>query len=635
MSGIVGIYYPDGRPVERSEVENMLNTISHRGPDGFGIWTDGPVGLGHQMLHTTPESLHEKLPLTNRRGDLAITADARIDNREELFRELDLNGRPRETIPDSEVILAAYEKWGERCPEKLLGDFAFAIWDGQKKTVFCARDPIGIRPLFYSFDGKAFYCGSEPRTIYGDSKISKEPNLQLICLYLLNRFDEREETLYRNIDRLPGSHYMVLEKGKIRKGQYWDVDPGASIRCKTDEQYADHFLQLFKQAVKVRLRSCTPVGLTLSGGIDSSSVAATAQLIRGQELFQDNGFESFSLIYDTFPCDERSYIHEVVKSSNLTANYIKYEDTFSEFGIEKNNGYFDIPYSPTLLSYRSIFKRAQEKGIRSVLNGVGGDDLLGSEPDHLTDLLLHGKFYKLIRQFRCDSKTLSRSPRSLFLHYCLLPLIPRRMRLGLGKRFKHFRRNEIPSYFNMNLLKRIGVVERFQEPLPYKKFPTVSQTKIYQGLRFDWNANIAIDMLERLTSHFEIEGRYPYFDRNIMVFLFAVPQQQRWKNGLPKQIVRKSLEGILPEPVRRRTDKPKFTSTLIFEYRYRQSAQIEELIRSSRLVNRGVIHSNELASLFDAYKKGSCDHFTIFLWNFLWLEIFLRSIEEDEQEAFQ
>lgn len=167
MSGIVGIYHLDGRPVEQQDVQRMTDSIAHRGPDGSAVWIEGPVGLGHRMLYTTPESLHEKLPLTNRTGDLTITADARIDNRNELFSMLNFNGRPRETIPDSEIILVAYEKWGEKCPEKLLGDFAFTIWDKRKQAIFCARDPIGIKPFYY-------YC-KEGKSGSGNDWTSKRP----------------------------------------------------------------------------------------------------------------------------------------------------------------------------------------------------------------------------------------------------------------------------------------------------------------------------------------------------------------------------------------------------------------------------------------------------------------------------
>jgi asparagine synthase (glutamine-hydrolysing) len=135
--------------VEPPTLERMLESVAYRGPDGVGMWSEGPVGLGHRMLHTTPESLHEKLPLVDRTEDLFLTADARIDNRDELIAALGLTGRAREEITDGELILGAYERWGERCPERLLGDFAFAIWDRRKQTLFCTRDHFGVKQLYY------------------------------------------------------------------------------------------------------------------------------------------------------------------------------------------------------------------------------------------------------------------------------------------------------------------------------------------------------------------------------------------------------------------------------------------------------------------------------------------------------
>ncbi|NES85389.1 MAG: asparagine synthetase B, partial [Moorea sp. SIO2B7] len=162
MSGIVGIYYLNQEPIDRENIGQMLDILAHRGPDGADIWCEGSVGLGHRMLWTTPESLLEKLPLVNHSKNLVITADARIDNREELIVALELNDRPAEKITDSQLILAAYEKWGEQCPEKLLGDFAFAIWDKHKQILFCARDHVGVKPFYYYHQsGQGFIFASE------------------------------------------------------------------------------------------------------------------------------------------------------------------------------------------------------------------------------------------------------------------------------------------------------------------------------------------------------------------------------------------------------------------------------------------------------------------------------------------
>jgi len=626
MSGIAGIYFLDGRPVERMDLEKMVESIAHRGTDGSGIWTDGRIGLGHRMLWTTPESLHEKLPNMNKTGDLVITADARIDNREELISALNFNGRQRETISDSEIILAAYEKWGERCPERLLGDFAFAIWNKRNQTLFCARDPIGIKPFFYYFDGKTFRCASEPRAIFEDNTISKEPNLALICLYLLNRFDEREETLYKNIYRLPPSYCMVLENGRLRKGQYWDIDPTKEIRYKTDAEYAEHYLSLFKEAVRVRLRSYGPVGALLSGGLDSSSIVCTAQILYQEKSIPHNGFETFSLVFDEFTSDERFYINEVVVKWNLKANYIPYEKNLSWVDFEKVYEYPDVGYFPTLLSCGPALKNAQQNRIRTMLDGIGGDDFLTGEVDHLTDLILQGNIRKLMIQLRHDSILYSCSSYSLFFDYCLKPLIPRPIKVPLKQILKPLRGNGIPSWINTNFLKKIGVIERMQSTKDSMRFPTRARQHIYENLRFGWNANIALDMLERFTAHFDIESRHPFFDRRLVEFSIAIPEEQRWRNEWTKVVLRQALDGILPEPIKIRKDKAEFFPTVDRELKKRQVHKIEELILTSNLAKLGVIKTNKFYRMFKNYQyKKSSYRVRNNLCMLVWLELWFRS----------
>lgn len=605
MSGIVGVYNLDGRPVERTDVERMADSIAHRGPDGSGIWTDGAIGLGHRMLWTTPESLHEKLPLTNNTGDLTITADARIDNRIELISALNSDGHPPETITDSELILAAYEKWGEQCPEKLLGDFSFAIWDKRKQKIFCARDPIGIKPFYYYFNGKKFRWSSEPKAILEDKTIPKEPNLQLICLYLLNRFSEREETLYKDIFRLPPSHFMVLEKGQIRKGQYWDIDPSYTIRYKTDAEYAEHFFTLFKEAVKVRLRSHRPVGALLSGGLDSSSIVCTAQRLYRENSVSYHGFETFSVVFDTFPCDERKYIDEVVRKWDIKANYITYEKNLSWVDFEKTQCYPDIAYSPTLFCIGPILMQARDKGIRVMLDGIGGDETLASGHSHLTDLLIKGNILSLIAQIKQDAAFSSNSPASLFLNYCMKPLIPRPIKTCLRFLLKPFRGNGIPSWMNVDYLKKEGLNKQWKTRIPSPCFPTHAQQKIYEVLYYGWGANVAQEIDERFSAIFSSENRYPFFDRRLVEFSIALPEKQRWSNEGPKAVLRRAMGGILPESIKKRKDKTDFTSISNHELKDRQVSKLYALFQTSNLADLGIVHKSKLQELLENYRQAS------------------------------
>jgi len=628
MSGIAGIYHLDGRPVEQTDIQRMLDSIAHRGPDGSGVWINGSVGLGHRMLWTTPESLHEKLPLTNKSGDLTITADARIDNRDELISNLSLNGRPRETITDSEIILAAYEKWGEKCPEKLLGDFSFAIWDKRRQRLYCARDPIGIRPFFYYFDGKTFYWGSEPRAIYEDSKISKEPNLQLICLYLLNRFDEREETLYKNIYRLPGSQYMVLQNGEIRKDQYWDIDPHYSIRYKTDEQYAEHFLSLFKDCVKTCLRSNGPVGAMLSGGLDSSSIVCTAQFMFQENSIRNKGFETFSLVFEELPCDERLYINEAVKKWDVKANYFTYEKYLSCLDLQQMEKYIDVAYFPTLISYAPLFNSAQRKGIKIMLHGVGGDDLLLGDCDHLTDYIRKKEIRKLIRQFKYDATISSDSSFSLLLRYCIRPFLPQPIKNGIRFLLKPVRRNGIGSLINNNWLRNNPVSRSLSKPIARKHFRTLTQERTYNGLFFGWNPTISMQMLEQFVSYFMIENRYPFFDRRLIEFSIALPEEQRWQDQWQKKILRAGMNGILPNLISNRKDKIEFSSIIDHEFGKRQHQDIKELIDTSILGRIGIIRPNQFRVLYANYAKRKKKDWKErhLLETAVWLELQCRSI---------
>jgi asparagine synthase (glutamine-hydrolysing) len=627
MSGIVGIYNLDGRPVEQTDIKRMVDSIAHRGPDGSGIWTDGSVGLGHQMLWTTPESLQEKLPLTNKTGELTITADARIDNRDELIPVLNLNGRPRETIPDSEIILAAYEKWGEQCPEKLLGDFAFAIRDKRRQRIYCARDPIGIKPFYYFCNGKAFRWASEPRPIFEDRTISKEPNLPLMCLYLLNRFDEREETLYKDIYRLPPSHFMVLENGHIKKGQYWDIDPNYAIRYKTDKEYAERFLELFKEAIRARLRSHGPIGAFLSGGLDSSSIVCTAQMLYKEEPIVNKGFQTFSKIFNKFPCDERIYIKEVVNKWNIEVNYVLYETTLSDMDFEQVQHFPDVGYFASLFSNGPLLKKAQEKGIRVMLDGVGGDDLLAAGFDHLTDLFLQGKILKLITQLRTDANFFTRSPYTLFFNYCFKPILPKSLKTIFKIVFKPSNRNGIPSWINTSYLKSSGVEETIGKTENLKKFPTHSQQHIYDLLYNGWETNIVEDIEERFNAYFNIISRRPFFDRRLLEFAFALPEEQRFSLKWPKEVLRRSMENILPENIRWRKGKADFSNTVDEELRCRQSDKLKALFQRPFLAESGIVHLNELKQFLGKYQHGIGKGALLPTLEILvWLELWCRSI---------
>jgi asparagine synthase (glutamine-hydrolysing) len=625
VSGIAGIYHLGGRPCDSRLLKSMTDSISHRGPDGEGHWVSGSIGLGHRMLWTTPESCHERLPFAQPVSGLSITADARIDNREELFAALDFDGRPKGGIADSELILAAYEKWGEECPKYLLGDFSFAIWDSRNKKLFCARDPLGIKPFFYYMNKNVFRWASETDAIFEDKDIPKEPNRALICLYFLKRFDERERTLFRDILRLPPGHSLVVENGGLRKREYWNIDPKHEIYHQNDGEYAEHFLSLFKEAVRVRMRGYGSLGILVSGGLDSSSIACTAQMISDRDSVSKNGFETFSVVFDGLPCDERKYIDEVVGRWRMKANLICYERNLFVIDFEENSRSPDMNFPLGAVSIIPAMKAAKEKGIRIMLNGFGGDDFLAAGFDHLTDFFTQGRFRKLMAQLKFDAHLSPRSPLSLFLNYCVLPSLPHSLRIPLRKIKRLLLGNGFPSWVNKDCLRIEGIYERLRLSGCNLQFPTQVQRRIYELFWFGWNGNVAMDCEERLSSRFGMESRFPFFDRRLVEFLLAVPDEQRWSGCWPKMILRTAMEGILPEPVRMRQDKAEFSCLLDLELKGKQAEKIREIIRTSRLGRLGIIDSNRLEQLFEDYQKGiGGNDSRVSLDTFIWIEMLFR-----------
>ena len=317
MSGIVGICAFDGRPIGSDSIEKMMAAVRYRGPDGSGCWNDETVCLGNVQLCTTPESLHERQPLLSADGQLCLTADVRLDNRQELQASFAASGIGLRTDTDAELILAAYELWGEDCPTHLIGDFAFAMWDRRRRQLFCARDPVGAKPFYYHHSETKFVFASTPTALFADGTIARRPNQKQMFLALLDQKLEIEETFAEGIARLPAAYRLILKDGQLRKDLYWDVTAVRSLHYNSDEEYAEHFLELFREAVRARLRSQTPVGATLSGGLDSSAVACMAQKLLQDGSIADPGLESFSQLYDGLPCDERTYIEEVTRSKGL------------------------------------------------------------------------------------------------------------------------------------------------------------------------------------------------------------------------------------------------------------------------------------------------------------------------------
>lgn len=231
MSAIAGLYRRDGRPVDRAELERMTARLAHRGPDAAGAWIQGPVGLGHRMLWTTPESHQERLPLASDSGDVAITADARIDNRDELIAALGLSDRRGVGLTDSELISCAYARWGEDSPKRLIGDFAFALWDKRRQFLFCARDHSGVKPFYYHLSDRIFVLGSEIKALFSLETVPRQLNQVRVADHLAGLFEDESITFFDAFCGFPLATALPCAPRTCELSRIVDWIPRARLGC--------------------------------------------------------------------------------------------------------------------------------------------------------------------------------------------------------------------------------------------------------------------------------------------------------------------------------------------------------------------------------------------------------------------
>ncbi|MBP5973245.1 lasso peptide isopeptide bond-forming cyclase [Brasilonema sp. CT11] len=604
MSGIMGIYYLDNRPVDREDLGQMVDILAHRGPDGADIWVDGSVGLGHRMLWTTPESLLEKLPLIKQTGDLVITADCRIDNRDELIHVLQFDERPSEKITDSQLILAAYEKWGEFCPEQLLGDFAFAIWDVKNQTLFCARDHMGIKPFYYHHQADhVFVFGSEIKALLCLQEIPHQLNEVKVADYLAVMLEDKTSTFYQGIFRLPPASSMTVSCKGIQIQSYWALDPKRELRLNSDEEYAKALCEIFTKAVHCRLRSAFPIGSHLSGGLDSSSVTCMARQLLQQE---NRPLHTFSNIFDTVTqCDERSFINPVLAQGGMIPHYVHADQMGPLSDLDQIFSYHEeVFFGPTHFLLWGPNRAAHSEGIRIVLSGFDGDTTLSHGEGYLIELAHQGQWASFATEANEISKLLGNSPldilqeygltylqelarksnwvafakaaneiskhfdisqRHILLHHGLKPLLPKLLRQA-WRRLRG-RSEPIPDIdwlFNPSFAKKIGLKKRIQALNESQSNPVVTEREHHWRVMTSGLVTYAMETLDKSAAAFSIEARHPFMDKRLLEFCLSLPPEQKLNQGWSRLVMRRAMKNILPEQVQWRRGKSNMSPSFLY-----------------------------------------------------------------------
>lgn len=601
MSGLAGAYTLDGRPVDATLVRRMTAMIAHRGPDGEGHWADGPIALGHRISRTTPESLEEKQPLLDETGAVCLALDGRVDNRDELTAALRASGAHLRAGTDVEIVLQAYVLWGDACPARLVGDFALALWDGRRRRLLCARDPLGIRPFYYHCDGRTLVWGSELRQVLLASDRHPEPNDGVVGEYLSSRLTDLEETLYRGILRLPPGHTLTVEGRRLRTERYFDVDPRRQIRYRTDEEYAEHFREIFREAVRCRLRSPSPVAVFLSGGLDSSSIVGMAARLGRAAGAPGAGFETYALDFSHPAADERKYVDDVTRLWDVPAHRVDADGVVQPSLAAQVSELKDFPDLPNTHPWGLLYDEARRRGARVALWGYGGDEWLTGNTVHCADLLRRLRMPTLLRQVRDDLRVCDRlggPPVGLLdaLQWCVFPLVPRRAKQWVRRRG----RLDVPAWIAPEFARRVGLQERLARHTAEPRFPTLAQRVIASQLRSGWSV-AEYEMVDRFEARRSMESRFPFNDRRMIEFALALPEDQRWRGTETKFVLRRAMRDLLPASVARRATKGDFT------YLFLESLEREEAgsaLARLRLAADGFVRGDRVLEMYHRLRAG-------------------------------
>ena len=590
MSAICGLLHLDGRPPSDA-IKAMSAALAHRGADGSGIWSDDQMALAHRMLHTTCESTREVQPVVLPARQLVLVADARIDNRAELIRALRI--RQGEHLSDSEIILAAYARWGEECVSQLLGDFAFALWDGSARSLFCARDPMGVKPFYYFSSPRLFAFASEIKALLTIPGIDPVIDEEQVALFLDWHHEDRSATIYRGLSRLPAAHTLRVTSRGTSLTRYWDARNAGDVRFASDNEYIEAFRTHFASAVQARMRSAHPIGATLSGGLDSSAIVCMSRKLRGPA---DAPLHTFSIIFPDLPerelraIDERNFVDAVVRPGGVEPHFVRGDLLSPMRDASRLLWHLDEPYStPNLYLHCGMFEAAQATGVRVLLDGFDGDSVVSHGFGRLAGLTRTREWEALDDEIRAFSANHGKAP-ALALNQFVLPqlaVLARRgramswlrmarelaRRFGLSRREIAFRFGVLPlvpaSLRRVSRMLKRGlaedrgilrpdlarIVQRHHRPAERERWRALSEREEHvKGLSHPL-FQLTLEIADKAATAFGVEPRYPFFDRRLIEFCVGLPELQKFDGGWPRLLFRRAMQGILPPEIQWRASK--------------------------------------------------------------------------------
>ncbi|WP_309088671.1 lasso peptide isopeptide bond-forming cyclase [Domibacillus sp.] len=562
MSAIAGIYHSSKEPVNREHIQGIMENLKQFPADDIQVWHKENIFLGCYAQWITPESIEEQLPYYDHERQLAITADAIIDNREELFERLQVDKPNRKVITDSQLILHTYEKWGEACPKYLIGDFTFMIWDERKQRLFGARDFSGSRTLYYYYDSLRFAFCTTIQPLLSLPYVKKQLNEQWMAEFLatpgMNEGVDTSITVHKMIQQLPPSHSITIANGQKKICKYCTVIPSNKLRLNSNEEYIEAFSEVFQTAVNSRLRTYKNIGAHLSGGLDSGSVVGFA----ARELRKQNKqLHTFSYVpsadfIDWTPknaaADERPFIQSTVQYvGNIQDHYHSFDEINPLSEINEWLGIMEMPYKffANANWLKGIFERANDQGVGVLLNGGRGNLSISWGPvlEYYALLLKKVRWLYLLRELNQYSKNMGGS------RMRLLPTIGKIAFPTLTKYQSLNDSSKQPLIINPQLAKRTKVFDKLKgHGIDVRGSAPLENVYMARKKHFEetfpWNATGTLGT--KLSLRYSTWKRDPTNDLRVIRFCLSIPEDQYVQNGFGRALIRRATKNILPDKVR-------------------------------------------------------------------------------------
>jgi asparagine synthase (glutamine-hydrolysing) len=622
MCGIAGkVNFDRTRAVDPERLRAMTSAIAHRGPDSDGFHFAEGIGLGHRRLSIIDLATGDQ-PLSNEDGTVWVVFNGEIYNFAEVRTELERAGHQFRTHSDTEVIVHAYEEWGELSVDRFRGMFAYALWDDRQRTLVLVRDRLGVKPLFYSATAFGITFGSEIKALLEDADVSREWNPEAIDAYLTLEYVPSPGTIYRHISKLPPGHLLVMRHGRVIVRRYWDLQFPGDGDPRRESEYLERLDALISESVKLRLISDVPLGAFLSGGIDSSAVvaamveASSARVVTMSVGFAEHGF------------NEIGYARAVATHLGTDSHEKIVTPDVADL-LPKLAWHFDEPFADSSAIPTYYVSAAAREHVTVALSGDGGDEMWAGYARHRVE-----RWETSARQWLGPVGGVAgriagylplglRGARSL-RHLALTPAEAYAEKHGYGL-FDLRTRQQLYSRDFAQQVRGSDPFAGFRQAYEACSSPDPVDRALY----VDVNTYLLDDILtkvDRMSMAVSLEARDPLLDHKLLEFAATVPSSLKLKNGQTKYLLRRVLERRVPKAI---VDRPKqgFEVPIGEWLRGPLASMVDDLFLDGRFRARGLFDDRTVARLWREHKSGAADH-RHRLWSLVMLELWFRQFAD-------